>query len=160
MSRLPEYFIYSDGACKGNPGPGGYGTLVLTMKELDFTEVGRFARGYFDTTNNRMELMGVIRGLMEIKKPSTVVVITDSKYIVDAINKKWLNNWLRNGWMTKTDKPVKNKDLWLELIKQMKIHNVTFQWVKGHSDNEYNNICDKLAVDASHNPDSIDVIIR
>ena len=141
MSRLPEYFIYSDGACKGNPGPGGYGTLVLTMKELDFTEVGRFARGYFDTTNNRMEIRGVIQVLKYFEEPVDIEIVSDSQYVISSITGGYAKKWLEEKDFSK-----KNLDLWFELIDLVEFHNVTFTWVKGHNGDKWNELADTLAV--------------
>ena len=145
---MKEVTIYTDGACKGNPGPGGYGTVLLYKihrKELK--------QGYRKTTNNRMELMAVIAGLRELRFPCEVIIYSDSKYIVEAINDKWLVNWQKSNWRRKGNKPVLNSDLWKELFQLLKSHNVEFRWIKGHSDNEENIRCDTLAVDAAGSSD-------
>ena len=132
--------IYTDGSSKGNPGPGGYGT-VLKYKGLR----KELSEGFRKTTNNRMELLAVIKGLEAIKKPNApVTVYSDSKYVVDSIEKGWLWGWIKKGFKGK-----KNKDLWLRYAKIHKVHRVTFQWVKGHAGNEENERCDELAVDAA-----------
>ena len=138
---MKQISIYTDGACSGNPGPGGWGVVLLYgahKKEL--------SGGQPDTTNNRMELLAAIRGLEELKEPCTVALYTDSRYIVDAVEKGWVYRWRQNGWMKNKKEPAKNPDLWEQLLAQMETHNVTFHWVKGHADNAYNNRCDALAV--------------
>lgn len=133
--------MYTDGACSGNPGPGGYETVII-YGDCSL----QISKGYKNTTNNRMELMAVIDGLKSLLEPCRVSVYSDSKYIVDAINKGWLSNWINHNWIKSDDKPVLNTDLWKYLVDLMKVHLVTYNWVKGHADNEYNNLCDKLAV--------------
>lgn len=132
--------IYTDGACKGNPGPGGWGAIVVfanTEKEL--------SGGEPSTTNNRMELTAVIQALSILKEPCDVTLTTDSKYIVDAINMGWLDSWKNNGWKKADKKPVLNPDLWKELLQLLDMHNVTFTWCKGHQGHPYNERCDTLA---------------
>jgi len=132
--------IYTDGACSGNPGPGGYGAIL--MYEGKNKEIS----GYMEnTTNNKMEITAVIEALELIKEKCEVTVYSDSSYVVNAIEKKWLENWKKNGWKTSDKKPVKNKEEWERLDKQLSTHEVKFVKVKGHSDNEYNNRCDYLA---------------
>ncbi len=136
--------IYTDGAAKGNPGPGGYGAILMSenghYKEL--------SQGYRRTTNNRMELMAVIVALEAIKKPcDDVTIYSDSKYVVDSLEKKWLQNWVRQNF-SKT----KNPDLWKRYIKAAAPHSVKFIWIKGHAGHEYNERCDRLAVKASAQP--------
>ena len=132
--------IYTDGACSGNPGPGGWGAILMYgghKKEL--------SGGEAETTNNRMELTAVITALEALKEPCQVELYTDSKYVADAINLGWLKNWIKRGWRKK-DGPVKNPDLWQRLLPLLETHMVEFIWVKGHAENEYNNRCDELAV--------------
>ena len=136
--------IYTDGACEGNPGPGGYGIVIMT-KINDKIYKKEFSKGYKLTTNNRMELLAVIEGLKKLKFSCNVNLYSDSSYVVNAINKKWLDNWQKTNWKNNT---VKNIDLWKQLIPLLEIHNVEFNWVKGHSSNIYNNRCDELAVNA------------
>jgi ribonuclease HI len=139
-----EITIYTDGACSGNPGPGGYGTVLIyngTRKEL--------SGGFKNTTNNRMEITAVIKGLEALKQPCKVTVYSDSKYVVDAIEKGWLNNWIKNNWRKSNKEKVLNVNLWQRLLELMAIHDVSFRWVKGHHENEENNRCDQLAVLAS-----------
>lgn len=134
-------YIFSDGACSGNPGPGGYGVIIRCEgreKELS----GGEAR----TTNNRMELMGVITGLEALKQPCNVVLQTDSKYVVDAVTKGWAEGWRKRGWIKSDKKPALNSDLWERLLGLLEIHDVTFTWIKGHAGHEENERCDRLAV--------------
>lgn len=131
--------IYTDGAASGNPGPGGYGIVMLYKGHRK-----EFSEGFRHTTNNRMELMAVIVALEQLKKEkSHVTVFSDSKYVVDAFEKKWLN-----GWVKKSFKNIKNVDLWMRMLKIYKKHHVKFTWVKGHANNVENNRCDELAVAA------------
>lgn len=132
--------IYTDGACSGNPGLGGWAAVLLyrgNRKEIS----GALA----DTTNNRMELTAIIEGLKMLKEPCTVTVYSDSAYSLDPFLKNWLDGWIARGWRTASKEPVKNVDLWQELIALTKIHEVSFVKVKGHADNELNNRCDLLA---------------
>jgi len=135
--------IYTDGACSGNPGPGGWGAILRygeNSKEL--------SGGEPETTNNRMELTGVITALSALKEPCRVSLYTDSQYVESAINKGWLESWRKKGWKRKGGE-VKNPDLWQALVPLLERHDVTFIWVKGHAENEYNNRCDELAVSES-----------
>ena len=133
--------IYTDGACSGNPGVGGY-CAILIFKGIEKIVSG----GENETTNNRMELLAVIEGLKALKEPCEVNLYSDSQYVINAINEKWLDGWVQAGWRAESKKSVKNVDLWQALIPLLKQHKVTFIKVKGHSDNEYNNRCDKIAV--------------
>lgn len=133
--------LYTDGSCSGNPGPGGWGAILIYQgleKEL--------SGGAAATTNNRMELTGAIRGLAALKEPCQVELYTDSQYIASAINQHWLENWKKRGWRKADKSPVLNQELWQQLDEQLSRHQVTFHWVKGHADNAYNNRCDALAV--------------
>lgn len=133
--------IYTDGACSGNPGPGGWGALLRFMgreKEL--------SGGERDTTNNRMELTAVIMALSALKEPCVVTLTTDSKYVCDAINQKWVYSWQKNGWRKADKKPALNVDLWEQLLPLLEKHSVTFVWVKGHAGHPENERCDELAV--------------
>lgn len=132
--------IYTDGACSGNPGPGGWAAILVAGENQK--ELSGFAP---DTTNNRMELTAVVQGLRALQRPSNVRVHSDSSYLVNAFQKRWLANWQRNGWRTSTGRPVENQDLWQELIASMQPHQVKFEWVKGHAGNPLNNRCDELA---------------
>ena len=132
--------IFTDGACSGNPGPGGWGAI------LKYGEVEKeISGGEENTTNNRMELMAAIAALSLLKEPCEVDLYSDSKYIVDSISKGWLFNWEKLGFI-KNRKPVPNTDLWKKVLELIRKHSVNFIWVKGHAENEYNNRCDKLAV--------------
>jgi len=133
--------LYTDGACSGNPGIGGYCAILI------YNDIEKVISGYeINTTNNKMELLAVIKGLQCLKEPCKVNVYSDSQYVIDAFNKSWLDSWLINGWKTSNKKEVKNVDLWKILVELTKIHSVNFIKVKGHADNEYNNRCDKIAV--------------
>ena len=128
--------IYTDGSCSKNPGPGGWCAILVSG------EHEAIVSGYMpETTNNRMELFAVIAGLQRLKKPCNVEIFSDSTYVVNAFNEGWIHNWQKKSW-----KNVKNDDLWRQLLQVMQPHNVSFNWVKGHADNEYNNRCDKIAV--------------
>lgn len=140
---MEEVTIYTDGACSGNPGPGGWGALLMykdTKKEI--------SGGKEDTTNNVMELTAVIEGLKLLKFPCKVKLYSDSAYVVNGFNQKWIYGWIKNGWKNSSKEPVKNKELWQELYDLTKAHEVEFIKVKGHADNEYNNRCDELARNA------------
>ena len=133
--------IYTDGACSGNPGKGGWGAVLVykgAEKEISGAEK--------QTTNNRMELTAVIKALQLLKEPCEVNLTTDSKYVCDAVNKGWVYGWKKKGWIKSDKKPALNVDLWEEPLEQLKIHDVTFNWVKGHNGHPYNERCDKLAV--------------
>lgn len=139
---MKKITIYTDGSCSGNPGAGGWGAvLIYNGKEK------RISGGENPTTNNRMELTAPISALSALKEPCEVELYSDSAYLVNAFNNGWLNSWQTNGWRTADKKEVKNADLWQKLLELCKLHKVEFIKVKGHSDNEYNNICDKLAVE-------------
>lgn len=141
----PEIFLYADGACSGNPGPGGWG-VVLKCPEMALEK--HLSGAEANTTNNRMELTGVIQGLGALKKPCRVVITTDSRYVVDAFEKNWLKNWQRNGWKTASKQPVKNEDLWRELLAAITPHQVRWQWIRGHAGHPENEQADQLAVAA------------
>lgn len=133
--------IYTDGACSGNPGKGGWGAvLVYGEKEKELSGAEK------DTTNNRMELTAVIEALGALKQPCNVVLTTDSKYVCDAINKGWVYSWKKNGWRKSDKKTALNVDLWEKLLSLLEKHNVEFVWVKGHNGHPYNERCDALAV--------------
>jgi len=138
---MKQVTIYTDGACSGNPGPGGWGAV------LSFGEARReLSGGEAKTTNNRMELTAVISALRALKEPCAVELYSDSKYVIDALEKGWVYGWKRNGWVKKDKKPALNPDLWEELLVQFARHTVTLHWVKGHAENPENNRCDALAV--------------
>ena len=139
MIPVPTVELYTDGACSGNPGPGGWGAI------LRFGEVEKeLSGGERDTTNNRMELMAVIQGLEALKKPTQVAVYTDSKYVADGAT-QWLHGWKKRGWKNAGKEPVKNSTLWKRLDELLKQHQVTFNWVKGHAGHPENERCDALA---------------
>ena len=132
--------LYTDGACSGNPGPGGYGAiLVYGAKEKELSG------GEPLTTNNRMELLAAIVGLEALKEACDVRLVSDSKYLVDAVQKGWLDQWQANGWKKADRKPVLNPDLWKRLLIQLNRHSVTFEWIKGHAGHPFNERCDALA---------------
>ena len=138
---MKKILLYTDGACSGNPGPGGWG-VVLRYGETERELSG----GEEHTTNNRMELTAVIQGLSALKEPCEVVVTSDSKYVVDGIEKGWARSWKRNGWKKADKKPALNSDLWEELLRLVDIHKVKFNWIKGHAGHAENERCDELAV--------------
>lgn len=143
---MKEVKLYTDGACSGNPGPGGYGAiLIFNGKEKEISG------GEKETTNNKMEIMAVLEGLKMLKEPCEVTVYSDSAYVVNSIDKGWIYGWKKNNWKKSDKSTVKNIELWEEMLKLMNIHKVKFVKVKGHSDNEYNNRCDALAVKAREN---------
>ncbi len=148
--------IYTDGAAKGNPdGPGGYGTILEYTDTKGQVHRRELSCGYVKTTNNRMELMAAIAGLEALLRPCDVTLYSDSKYLVDAFNKKWIDYWKVNGWRKKDRSPVKNTDLWERLLSSMEDHNVEFVWVKGHDGNENNERCDQLATSAAQGDELI-----
>lgn len=141
---MKEVTIYTDGACSGNPGKGGYGVILSyggRTKEL--------SEGFLCTTNNRMELLAAITGLAALKEPCKVSLYSDSKYLIDAVNKKWIASWQKNGWKNSKKEPVKNRRLFEELIRLMSIHDVELIWVKGHDGHPENERCDFLATSAA-----------
>ena len=143
MTELPLVEIATDGACKGNPGRGGWGA-VLRMGGVEKDLSG----GEAHTTNNRMELMAAIEGLKALKRPCRVTLSTDSRYVMDGLT-KWIHGWQRNGWKTADRKPVKNSDLWIALLEAARPHRIQWQWVKGHAGHPDNERADKLASDAA-----------
>ncbi len=138
---MKKVMIYTDGACKGNPGPGGYGAiLVYGAREKEFSG------GESDTTNNRMELLAAITALEALKEPCDVTLTSDSKYLVDAVTKGWVYSWKKKGWKKSDGKTALNTDLWERLLPLLDTHTVEFVWIKGHDGHEYNERCDRLAV--------------
>ena len=135
--------LYTDGACSGNPGPGGWGYVLIFREHR--REVSDYAP---DTTNNRMELTAAIEGLSALKEPCEVDLYTDSSYMAHAFTKGWIDNWQRRGWLKADKNPVENQDLWKRLIELAGKHQIRWNLVKGHADNEENNLCDKLATEA------------
>lgn len=149
--------IYTDGSARGNPnGPGGYGTVLHYTDSRGKLHVREYSQGYVKTTNNRMELMAAIAGLEALIRPCEVELYSDSRYLVDAFNRHWIDSWLRKNWMRGKDEPVKNVDLWKRLLKAKEPHRVTFHWVKGHDGHEENERCDALATSAADGDDLIE----
>lgn len=141
---MKKVTVYTDGACSGNPGPGGFGAiLVYNGKEKEISG------GESETTNNRMELTAVVTALEALKESCEVEIVSDSKYVVDAVNKGWLLSWQKKNWRKADGKPALNIDLWQRLIPQLERHEVVFSWVKGHDGHDYNERCDALAVGES-----------
>ena len=133
--------IYTDGACSGNPGPGGWGAI------LEWTGVEKeISGGEASTTNNRMEITAVLRALTLLKEPCVVELYSDSKYVIDALSKGWARGWKARGWVKSDKKPALNPDLWEQLLALTEVHQVRCHWVKGHAENEHNNRCDQMAV--------------
>ena len=135
--------IYTDGACSGNPGPGGWGAVIFDERQKQNNISGKVQ----DTTNNRMELMAPIMALKKIKSKSDITIFTDSIYVKNGIT-EWIKKWEKNGWKTSNKKPVKNKDLWIKLNDLCQKNKISWKWVKGHSNNKYNILADKLATQA------------
>ncbi|MDE6035775.1 MAG: ribonuclease HI [Ruminococcus sp.] len=133
--------IFTDGACSGNPGAGGYGVVLRYG-----THEKEISGGASQTTNNRMELTGVIVALSALKEPCKVILTTDSKYVADSVTKKWVYNWQKKNWIRSKNEPVPNTDLWKQLLPLLEKHDVTFNWVKGHAGHPENERCDRLAV--------------
>mgnify|MGYP002574288900 FL=1 len=141
MDIIKKVEIFTDGACSGNPGPGGYG-VILRFGE----HTKELSGGEHETTNNRMELTGVITGLSALKEPREGTLTTDSKYVVDSITKGWVYGWQKKGWIKSDKKPALNVDLWKQLLPLLEKHKVNFVWVKGHAGHPENERCDQLAV--------------
>jgi ribonuclease HI len=147
MATLQRVMIYTDGACLGNPGPGGYGVVLLYgdhRREL--------SGGYRLTTNNRMELTAAIQGLAALKKPCEVELFSDSEYVVNAVEKGWARRWRANGWYRPNKKMAENRDLWKELLRLCERHHVRFKWIRGHAGHPENERCDQLAFEAAQLP--------
>ena len=154
---MSKVIIYSDGSSRGNPGPGGYGTIVSFTDSKGEIHVKELSAGFKQTTNNRMELLGVISGLEILLRPCEVTVISDSKYVIDAFNQNWIDGWLKNNFRQNTKNPVKNIDLWKRLIELVnKQNSVSFQWIKGHNGHPENERCDELATTAAMSKDLLD----
>ena len=141
---MTQVTIYTDGACSGNPGPGGYGALMQSGKHKK-----ELSQGYRRTTNNRMELMAVIAALQTLTRPCTVTLYSDSRYVVDTIEKGWAKSWKSRGWVKADKQPAMNADLWARALDLLAKHQVKLVWVKGHASNAGNNRCDEMAVAAS-----------
>ncbi|WP_462324763.1 ribonuclease HI [Desulfoplanes sp.] len=147
-NELPHVNAYTDGSALGNPGPGGWGTVLKHAKKNK-----ELSGGFSRTTNNRMELLAAIKALETLTQKANVDLYTDSKYLCDAVNKHWIRGWVKNGWKTSAKKPVKNQDLWTRLIPLLDKHEVHFHWVKGHSGHPENERCDALAKEAASGSD-------
>ena len=142
--------LYTDGAARGNPdGPGGYGAVLQFVDKEGTLHEKELSAGYVKTTNNRMELMAAIAGLEALNRPCEVELYSDSRYLVDAFNQKWIDGWVKHGWNRPKSGPVQNSDLWKRLLKAMEPHVVTFFWVKGHDGHPENERCDRLATAAA-----------
>ena len=146
---LMKVTLFSDGSSRGNPGPGGYGTILRYVDSAGKVYEREYSEGFPDTTNNRMELMGVITGLENLKKPCHVTIVSDSRYVVDAFQKHWIDSWQQKGWKGADKKPVKNIDLWQRLLKTAEEHELEFTWIKGHNGHPENERCDALATAAA-----------
>jgi ribonuclease HI len=144
MPKAETVHIFTDGACKGNPGPGGWGAVLVWGDHRK-----HLSGGERDTTNNRMELMAAIEGLKALKRECPVILTTDSQYVRKGIT-EWIHGWQRNGWRTADKKPVKNADLWQLLLEETKRHHITWEWVKGHSGHPENEEADRLACEAAN----------
>jgi len=139
LPAMKRVVIHTDGGCKGNPGPGGFGAVLVCGKHRK-----EISQGYRLTTNNRMELRGAIAALESLSEPCEVELHSDSKYLIDAISKKWIDGWIKRGWKKAGKDPVKNQDLWLKLLESMRGHQIDWRWVKGHAGHKENERCDEL----------------
>ena len=148
---MQKVTIYTDGACRGNPGKGGYGCVLLFTDKNSETHRKEFSQGYSNTTNNRMELLAVITGVEALKFPCELKIYSDSKYVVDAFNKNWIDGWIKRNW-----KKVKNIDLWKRLLADLEKHSYKFIWVEGHAGNKENETCDTLATTAADSENLIE----
>ena len=148
MDNKQRVEIYTDGACSGNPGNGGYGAVLVYTDANGNRHEKELSCGFRDVTNNQMELMAVIAALEALKKPVEATITTDSKYVSDAFAKGWIDKWMSNGWKTADKSPVKNRDLWQRLLQAKEKHDIKFVWVKGYAGHPYNERCDELAVNA------------
>lgn len=152
--------IFTDGAARGNPdGPGGYGTILQYVDKTGTLHEREFSAGYKKTTNNRMELMAAIVGLEALVKPCQVDLYSDSKYLTDAFNQKWIDSWQKKNWKTSSGSAVKNRELWERLLRAMEPHSVLFHWVKGHDGHPENERCDQLATSAADGDGLLDDVV-
>ena len=152
--------IFTDGAARGNPdGPGGYGTILQYVDSAGTLHEREFSAGYKKTTNNRMELMAAIIGLEALRKPCRVDLYSDSKYLTDAFNQKWIDSWQKKNWKTSSGSAVKNRELWERLLRAMEPHSVSFHWVKGHDGHPENERCDQLATSAADGDELLDDVV-
>lgn len=141
--------IFTDGAARGNPGPGGYGAVMRFVDRNGRVHEKELSQGFERTTNNRMELLGVIVALEALKSPCDITLYSDSQYVVNAFNQHWVDGWLKRGWKNSQKQPVKNVDLWKRLLKAKQTHTMEFVWVKGHAGHPENERCDQLATEAA-----------
>lgn len=147
---MQKVTIYTDGSARGNPdGPGGYGAILRYVDSRGEVHEKELTQGYEKTTNNRMEMMGVIAALEALRRPCQVDLYTDSQYVVNAFEKGWIRNWKKNGWKTASKEPVKNRELWERMLEAAEGHELTFHWVKGHAGHPENERCDRLATAAA-----------
>ncbi|MBR7045800.1 MAG: ribonuclease HI [Lachnospiraceae bacterium] len=147
---MQKVTIYTDGSARGNPdGPGGYGAILRYVDSKGQIHEKELSQGYEKTTNNRMEMMGVIAALEALRRPCQVDLYTDSQYVVNAFEKGWIRNWKKNGWKTASKEPVKNRELWERMLEAAEGHELTFHWVKGHAGHPENERCDRLATAAA-----------
>lgn len=146
---MTKVVIYTDGAARGNPGPGGYGTVISYTDSKGEEHIKELSGGYEETTNNRMELMAAIAALEALNRPCSVDLHSDSKYLTDAFNKKWIDSWIKRGWKKADRTPVLNVDLWERLLEAARPHTIRWIWVKGHAGNPMNERCDRLATAAA-----------
>lgn len=154
---LKHVDIYTDGAARGNPdGPGGYGAVLIYTDQNGTEHRKELSAGYKKTTNNRMEIMAAIAALSELRVPCDVTLYSDSQYLVNAFNQKWVDGWIKKGWKRQKNMPVKNVDLWKRLLEAKKMHTVRFVWVRGHDGNDLNERCDELATKAADGTDLLD----
>lgn len=153
MNRKTPVTIFTDGSSRGNPGPGGYGAILRYTDSKGFCHEKELSAGYERTTNNRMELMGVIASLEALRIPCEVDLYSDSRYLVDAFEKDWLAAWIRRGWRKADKSPVLNRDLWERLLRAKEPHDVRFHWVEGHAGHPENERCDRLATSAADGTD-------
>ena len=144
--------IYTDGSARGNPdGPGGYGAVIIYVDPRGIKHVKEISEGFEKTTNNRMELMGVIAGLEALNRPCEIDLYSDSQYVIKAFNDHWIDNWIKKGWKKSDGKPVLNVDLWQRLLAAANPHRICWHWVKGHAGHKENERCDELATNAADN---------
>lgn len=151
---LTKVTVYTDGSSRGNPGPGGYGAVLIYTDAAGTEHRKELSGGYRRTTNNRMEILAVVVALEALRRPCDVEVHSDSQYVVNAVTKRWIAGWQRNGWKTAAKKPVKNPELWQRLVEAMRPHKVRLLWVRGHAGHELNERCDALATAAADLPRS------
>lgn len=155
---MDKIYLYSDGSARGNPGNGGYGTILRFIDKDGVSHEKEYFAGFKNTTNNRMELLGCIVGLEALKRPCEVLVYSDSKYLTDAFNKDWVSSWIKSDFRRGKSNEVKNIELWKRLLKAMKPHKVSFHWIKGHAGHKENERCDDLATTAADSDNLLDDI--